>query len=517
MANIELKSNVSSVTIYSDRVMVTRHGRIELDKTADIVLTDLSGALDDQTVRVRAKDLKVGEIQVKTGYAKTLTPAVKKIEDKIKNLKIEDRGLADETTVLLDKQKFLGAVTLTSPNIISKEIFMGKLAPDAWRQALQFVGSESVDIKKRIAEIELKREDIKEKIEALNNEMNDIVEVSQNSKSIIFDVHPEKAQVYELDISYILYGASWRTYYELRSDASAAKINLSYFGKTSQRTGEDWEDTSIILSTALPALGGTPPEPSPWYINLYVPRPKMRAEKMMAAESRAMPAAPAEQPMDMAEEFEAAPPVDTGIAVSYALPGRYTMKSGEPEKKLKIVEESFDAEFEYVTVPRYDGHAYATGKLKNTTDYLFLSGEASTYVGDDFTGKISLDTVAPTDTATLSFGVDDRVKVERKLKKSDVTKGGLVKKATRYEYCYENTIKNFHKKEIKCKVLDQIPIPQHPDIKVTNVSIQPKPTGEKEAELGIFEWAVPIAAEKEMKITIAFTVETPPDATVEGL
>ncbi|HEX7320691.1 MAG TPA: mucoidy inhibitor MuiA family protein [bacterium] len=516
MANIELKSNVSSVTIYSDRVMVTRHGRIELDKTADIVIPDLPGALDDQTVRVRAKELKVGEIQVKTGYAKTLTPAVKKIEDKIKNLKIEDRGLADEVTVLHDKQKFLGAVTITSPNIISKEIFMGKLAPDAWRQALQFVGSESVDIKKRIAEIELKRQEIKEKIDALNNEMNDIAEVSQNSKSIIFDVHPEKAQAYELDISYILYGASWRTYYELRSDTLAAKVNLSYFGKISQRTGEDWEDTGIILSTALPALGGTPPEPSPWYVNLYVPRPKKSADRMMAAESRAAPAAPAGQAV-MDEEFEAAPPVDTGIAVSYPLPGKYTLKSGEPEKKLKIVEEPFDAEFEYVTVPRYDEHAYATGKLKNTTDYLFLSGEGSTYVGDDFTGKTALDTIAPGDTAILSFGVDDRVKVERKLKKSDVTKGGLVKKATRYEYCYENTIKNFHKKEIKCKVLDQIPIAQHPDIKVTNVSIEPKPTSEKEAELGIYEWVIPIAPEKETKITIAFTVETPVDSTIEGL
>ena len=35
---------------------------------------------------------------------------------------------------------------------------------------------------------------------------------------------------------------------------------LFYFGKIKQSTGEDWDDASLSLSTAMPSVGGTPPE-----------------------------------------------------------------------------------------------------------------------------------------------------------------------------------------------------------------------------------------------------------------
>jgi uncharacterized protein (TIGR02231 family) len=514
MKTVTASSKIDSVVVYTDRVLVTRLIKIDLKEAVDVLVPDLPGALDDQSVRTRAQDLQVGEVQVHSGYRKEVRPEEKTIEEKIKKLNIEDRTLADEQIVLQGKQKFLESITVTGPEVISNELFTGKVAPEGWREGLNFISEEMTGLKARNAEIERLRTDIREKVDALKRELQDIKTIEQNRKSIVFDVHPKQEKEFTIELSYLLYGAGWRTYYELRADLHSSKIDLSYFGKVHQRTGEDWEDVKLILSTAQPVLGGAAPEPYPWYIDLYMPRPE---KKLRRAETKSAPA-PSEAGADlMDEELQVAvPAVDTGIAVSYPLPGRLTIRSGEPEKKVAIVTKDLGADFRYFIMPRFAEHAFSTSTFKNATDYLFLAGDANTYVGDDYTGQLSFDTLAPDDEATVSFGVDDRVKVERKTKKRRVSKGGLMKKNTKYEFEYESKITNLHKKEIFCKIIDQVPVAQNPDIKVGNVNIEPKPTKE-EKEQGIFEWGVSIPAGKEYTILVGFSVDVPYDAQVEGL
>jgi hypothetical protein len=67
-----------------------------------------------------------------------------------------------------------------------------------------------------------------------------------------------------------------------------------------------------------------------------------------------------------------------------------------------------------------------------------------------------------------------------------------------------------------CTIVDQIPIPQDPDIKVGGIKFEPKPT-EEDKDLGIYYWRVPINADAEYRITISFTVEAPRDSEIEGL
>lgn len=515
MDSIQLKSKIDSVIVYTDRVMVTRVADLEIKEPVDVVFPDLPGAIEDQSVRIRAKDLKVGEVLVKPGYIKAPHPKVKELETKIKKLEVKDRALSDEVVVQQGKEKFLQGISIGGPEVISKEILTGKVSPESWREGLKFLSEELTRTKERIAEIERDRVELKKKVDALRAELNDIQSYVQNRKSIIFDAHPDGAKRYTIELRYILYGANWRTYYELRANPSKGSVDLSYFGKITQRTGEDWENTKLILSTAKPAYGGAAPELYPWYIDLYVPRPE---KKDRLAAPRAAKAAPAE-----AEAFDEelvaaqAPPVEAGISIMYPLPGRYTIKSGEPERKIKITDASFDAEFKYFIMPRYDELSYLTGKVKNDTDYLFLEGDGGTYVGDDFTGNIYLPIIAPDKEVTISFGIDERVEVKRKTKRSKVSKGGLVKKSTRYEFAYENKIKNFHNKKVDCEIVDQVPLPQNPNIKVGNVKFDPEPTKDKEKELGIYRWEVSIGAGKEFKIETAFDVEAPIDGQVEGL
>lgn len=518
MPEIELKTRIDSVIIYTDRVLVTRTGDVRLEGPADIIIPDLPGGLDDQTVRVRAKGLKFGEIQVRPGYERELTPRVKKIEDRLKTLRVQDRALVDEQAVLAEKQKFLASISTSAPQTISRELFEGKVSADAWRQGLTFVTEESLKARQRVAAIEREGEDLKLEIDALNQELEDVTSCAENYKTLAFDALPEKAQDYHIEIAYVIYGATWRPYYDLRANPSLGKIDLAYFGKIRQTTGEDWTEVSVTLSTSQPAQGGEAPEPVPWYIDLYQPEPVMRAKRAAAAMSSQ---APAEAECDMAagavrEEYAPAPPVESGISIMYPLSGKFTVASGDAERKVKICDKSLAARFEYFIMPRYAERAYLTGTVANASGYLFLPGEASTYVGDDLTGRVNLPVIAPDEEVRLSFGVDERVKVQRQTLKSTVGKGGLVKKVSRYEYAYENVIANYHDQEIKCEIVDQLPVPRNPEIKIQDAELNPRPQAE-EKERGIFRWKPQIPAKGEFKMNLSFAVEMPPGSRLQGI
>ena len=92
----------------------------------------------------------------------------------------------------------------------------------------------------------------------------------------------------------------------------------------------------------------------------------------------------------------------------------------------------------------------------------------------------------------------------------------MVKKNTRYEYIYENLLTNYHDKEIKCQVVDQLPVPQSPDIKIQDMNLDPKPV-EEEKDMAIYRWKTQVRAKQEFKITVSFAVEIPLDARIQGL
>ena len=512
---LEVNSRIDSVIVYSDRVLVSRIATVYLEKSTSLVFPDLPGGIDDASVKIKAKGLRIGEVQVFKGYTKEQAPVIKELEGKVKSLDIEDRNLSDELLVLKDKEKYLQSIAVGAPDVISKELYSGRVAPDAWRQGLLFMAEELLKAKKRAAEIERLRSDLKEKADALKAELADRKSYFENKKQVVLEAQPQASQNYELELTYVLWGASWRTYYEVRANPSGGKVDLTYFGKIYQRTGEDWENVRIVLSTAQPAYGGSAPAPSPWYISIYSPEADYKDGEYGGRAMAAKEAAPS--PVTIAtEELTTAPPVETGIAIWYPLPGRYTIKSGDAEKKVPIVGQIFDAEFRYFTVPRMELLAYLTGSLSNSTDYLYLAGDGSTYVGDDFTGKIYFPNIAPDESLTASFGVDDRVKVKRELKKSKISKGGLFKNITRYELVYENTVKNFHDKEISCMLVDQVPIPQNAEIKVSVAKLDPKPDIE-DKDRGIYTWKTVIKPGAEYKVTVSFIVDTPENVTVEHL
>ncbi len=510
-ATINIESKIDSVIIFSDRAVIVRKGEVTLTSSDKLRFPDLSGMIDDNTVRIKAEGIKIGEVQVGRSYTEKPIGRVKELKDSIKMLEDQEQILNNDIKVQEAKETFLNSVKLGSPEIISKELETGRISPDAWRQALSFVADELTKVKIKLIEIDHKKVEVKKKLDALRKELSDIQAIIENRKEITVEADIKNPGSFPIELSYVIpYAVSWTPYYELRAEPSTGNIGIDYFSKISQRTAEDWDRVKITLSTAAPALVGIAPEPYPWYVSIEEYRVMQAAPSMMR------------EGIQMVEKFDEAkaayevPRIETGISLQYVIPGRISLKSGEPAKKVTLYQGKIPAGFEYYALPKIQELAYLKGKLKNTSDYVFLSGEANTYVGGEFTGKTRISTIAPEESTEISFGTDERVKIKRELIRTFVSSGGLFSKKEKKEFVYKTTVENSYSRDIDIKLIEQIPISQHKDVKVEVTKIEPKGYDENK-DVGTFTWYPKLTPQQKFVVNLEYFVEYPKGKIVTGL
>jgi len=145
---------------------------------------------------------------------------------------------------------------------------------------------------------------------------------------------------------------------------------------------------------------------------------------------------------------------------------------------------------------------------------VLLPGKLNIFWGTEFIGTSSLKNIAPGQEFEAFLGVDERVRVERKLIAHEVDKK-LFGNRRRVQYGYRITAQNLHKQQVSLTALDQIPVSRHEEIKVqlsrTNL------TPEQEGELGLLKWELALSPGEKREIEFEFTVESPREMTVVGL
>jgi uncharacterized protein (TIGR02231 family) len=147
---------------------------------------------------------------------------------------------------------------------------------------------------------------------------------------------------------------------------------------------------------------------------------------------------------------------------------------------------------------------------------VFLAGDGNTYVGDEYTGTTWLPNIASQESTLVSFGIDERVKVKRELVKSFKSKGGLFSKTEKQSFVYQTTVENYSPKPITIKVIEQVPVSQQGEIKVTVTKVEPKFL-EQDADKGTYTWKPTLDPNGKFIINFEFTVEYPTGRDVQGL
>jgi uncharacterized protein (TIGR02231 family) len=277
---------------------------------------------------------------------------------------------------------------------------------------------------------------------------------------------------------------------------------VTWYGHVSQWSGEDWPECELRLSTARPTAGILIPELEPWYL-MDRPPVQLRGAAPMAAMamdagaemSRRLKAEPVAYAEAVLEEGTTAATYVIGRPVAVPTDG-----SGH---QALITSFRLPAVLDHVTAPLRSDDVYVRATVTNTTEHTLRPGRASLFHGTEFVGVSDLDLVAPGEEVELALGLADRIRVERKLVARNVDRA-LLSGQAKHAATWRTTVANHGGRPAKVTVLDQIPISQHPGIKVVDAKAGPEATID---DMGQVTWTLDLPAGGTVDLTLAVKVE----------
>ncbi len=544
-----MKSDVSSVTVYSDRASITRSASIQLaEGDYEFAFGDLPYSLDNQSLRVEGAGTaraRISDIKIETVYIDTLPKnALKILQDQMTALLEEERVITDRITLLTKEKDFLDLIKInvTASSQGSKEAARPSI--DDWTRLFTFYDANFEKINSELRNLDKKKTESGKKKSQVQQQINQISGYSKlTRKKAVVNFSVTRAGLMKFDITYVISGARWYPYYDVRVSQEDQKVEFTYYAMISQNTGEDWNNVNLSISTARPNISGSAPQLSAWYLNVYQPRykyaDKEKKNKMSmgaGVRSFAKQESAKEDAFDEVSEGEA----DTGLldyetasieqrstSVVFTIKKPSTITADNNDHKVTIAIEKLNAAFEYAAVPKIATHVFLTGRIENTTDAPFLAGNMNIFFGNSFVGTSAIETIIPTEKFNVSLGIDDGIKIKREQVRDFKSETGFFSKNEKKSFEYKITVESFKKTDDTIKIRDQFPIPQDERIKVETMlpnfekkdqTIAAVPNGVVEKLYNnIVEWRLRIRPKEKVELRIKYTVEYSREIRIDGL
>ena len=511
---------IIAVTVFRDGARVVRAGAAELSPGLRPVLIEaLPAAADPASVRigVRGEGVALLEVQARRQYgADPSRNEVLRLRADVERWQDAIQAADDEDAAEQARLTFSGHLSEAAAGALARAVGAGRTGRDELGRMADHLSSSvaaalaarrDIALRKRAAERELAA--AQERLDAAGQRAG-----AAQFTEVSAVIEAAQAVTATIDVSYHVSGASWRPLYDIAM--SGEQLTASYLAEITQRTGEDWPATELVLATTRPGGPGSQlPELRPWYVGRrQAPVARARAfaataghgEEGMALRHAARLAAPA--PPLTAEVAESEAGQTYRVARPIAVPA-----DGEPHKTAIAVLD-LAAELDYLAVPVLATEAYLRATVTNRSSLLLLPGPARIFRDNQFAGQTKLDTVAPGEQFGLQLGVDERIRIERKLVRR--TAGKAVLGGTRsVDIGYETTVQNHREVPALITVHDHIPVSSDGDIRVRLREASPAP--DEQTDLGELLWTMELAPGAHAMVAYRFTVEHPAGVELEGL
>lgn len=518
----ELATSIAAVTVYPDRARVTRTGQIHLEAGAQVLeVTNLPLQMEVKSVRASARGsarARLGGVQVRrTTYQEAPAAQVQELESQLEALQDQLQALEGRLQLLQLERNRLEALS-SHTQTYATALAAGEMTLEQQLTLLEGLHQRSEVLSARELALKGEKRGLERKLQLLKQKLEELRSQRPHQRfTAQIEVEVQQAGDLQVMLNYVVAQAGWQPLYDLRlmEEGDQPTLEVSYLGQVVQQSGENWENIQLVLSTARPALSETVPELSPWFIGprqVVFAAPAPRA--MKAAASLAAMAAEPEAEAFADADLAVAEVHSSATAVTYRLPLPANLPSDGAAHKVVIARFSLPLKLDYRTAPRVAPAVYRRAQVTNDSPYTLLPGSANLFSEEDFIGATTLPLTAPQGELQLFFGVEDRIKVERELRRHEADKpllGGKRRRSSGFEIKLENHLPF----PATLTVQDQFPVSRHEEIKVRLESVEPRPTSQ--SELNLLEWELTLAPQEKRSLRFDFVVEYPTSMEIEGL
>ncbi|AXH90403.1 mucoidy inhibitor MuiA family protein [Micromonospora aurantiaca] len=515
MDTVEIDAPVVGVTVYPDRARVTRRGRVRLaagDHRVRVAPLPLGLRRDSIRVGGRGAVTVLGVDVAAWRQARSTDAQVIELEQRRRDLADELAEVGDTDAIEDQRGEFLTRLAERAGGTYARALAAGDAAPADVAAFTDSVAGQLAESRARRRGLARRRIELAEELAAVDRELDAARgkrEPDRLAAEVSVSVEADETEV-ELELTYLVDGARWTPSYDLRLVEDT--MTVTWFGLVSQGTGEDWPECELQLSTARPAAASGVPELSPWYLDRFRRQPPM-AVSAASFGGVVPPPAPGAAPAGRPRAARAAAPavresvaeVEQGVTAATYRPARpVAVPADGSAHRVTIAVLELPARLDHVSVPVRAAEAHLRATVRNTSDHTLLPGPASVFHGADFVAATRLKTWAPGEETELALGVDDRLRVERKLSRRTESKATLGS-TRRREVEYRITVANHTPRPATVEVQDQLPVSRDEAVVVRETALTPPPA--ERTELGELTWRLSLAPGESGEIALGFRVE----------
>lgn len=569
---VAAESRITAATVYPDRAVVSRlAAATKLPAGAtEITFSGLPAALLDDSVQVSARGpvaASLLDVAVRLVFTEAQPDArVKELEDKLLDLRREERALKDQASVLKSQTGLVGEIEKASTTVAAPA--PGAAAParpglDDYEKLLAFSASQRARLHDAARKLEIEQTALAGKISAVESQLGELrgkQPATRATKTVTVRLDVAAAAALDLSLSYAVPAASWTPAYDARLRSEKRQVQLDAFGLVRNSTGEDWTDIALTLSTARPGLGGAAPEIAPWHVDVVRPvamskmaRGSMAFDRtvggvaasslsfgnetmtqagafngaMMAADGFAAPATP---PPEFAAALASASVESAATSASFKIATPVTLASDNTSRRVPVGSAAFPAELQYQATPKLQETAYLAAYVTNRSELPFLGGALNVFLDETFVAASRLATTMPGEKFTLNLGADEGISIKRKVVSRFTEDTGLATKSRRTTYDILVTVTN-HKKTAERVVLkDALPVARDEKILVRQLApsekelLKPEDAAAQPPKVGIardaegkLTWRFDLKPGEKREFPFKFSIEHPADLAVSGV
>ncbi len=526
-ADVQVPSRIDAVTVYQSSARVVRAVAVELPAgDSRLLLRGLPEGLAHDSVWVQGKGTahaRVQGVSVEPVTAEAAaSPEVRAAEDRLEKLRREDQELEDRVKGAAARRAFVESLRSTYSEERSKNLATRPISAREWSEMVAFVAREWEAAGAETRRAEASRRELARKINAAAADLAKLrAKRGETTKTVAVELQAERAGRLDLEVSYLVPQAGWRPVWDARLSPDKGAVDLSLYGSVQQRSGEDWGQVTLALSTAQPARSLQVPDLQPRWLEKARPAPAPAPARARAAEAPlGTQKAKQEEALDTGEALEAAPAqMSQGLlSTIFTAPSRHSVDGAGRERKVFLAGFTLQAELSRVSAPRADPSVFLAAKAANETGAALLPGQASLFLGNEFVGRTLLPLTPPGGEVKLAFGADDRVKAQRRVVERRHETSGLFTRDDVIRYRVRTTVKNLRSKPVTVRLLDLVPVSREEDIRV-EVLDGSTPVTEPDDPMkpGVKAWLLVVDPQQEKALELRYQVRFPRGMAVSGL
>ena len=527
----KVKSKIDNVTVYLNGAQVSRKGKVAYEKGINtFVFAGVSSYVNQKTIQVKGTgDYIILDIKKDYKYPKpsknSKIPDLiqKKIQNKRDSLTEINYDLSDisyKTSFLRTEKNYL-----LKNKVFEKDTLPTLIASLSYlRKQLYNINAEETRLKKEKANLKKLKNAINTRIRELRN-YNSTNKTKVNNKPvyrILVTVQALKKGNGNMSVNYMVRNASWSPTYDIRVKDINSPVDLTMKATVYQRSGEDWDNVKLKLSTNNPYKNKIKPELTTWFLNYYNPNLGYYKNKKRLEKKRRDSYQNAEVleestigTADMAKSTSYSLKAPAAISsinytvkqsnivnVEYKISLPYTIKSNNKAHIVAVSNQKVKADYFHYLVPKYDTEAYLVAKLVDWEELDLMPSKANLFYDGSYIGETRIN---PTmnDTLLVSLGNDRNVRVKR-YKNKDKTKNKIFSNRKLNTISYNLEIKNIGNKALNIIVEDHIPVTKDQTIEIT---LENKSRAKFNPKTGMLIWDFKLKPKARKNLNYTYSIE----------